>query len=109
MPASAIPPPTIAASEATSRIVLLAPAPSRPSTIPADAMIPSLTSTACSRTRAWSIRAHTAVTSPPGSAGQPPGRDGVDQVAVIALGLIGVGVRELGHGLVERPPLADVG
>src|SRR3954451_11961675 len=109
MPARARPPPTMAASEATSRIVLLAPAPSRPSTIPAEAMIPSLASTVCSRTRAGSARAHGGVTSPPGSAGQPPGRDGVDQLAVIALGLVGVGVRERAQGLVERPALADVG
>src|SRR4051812_40963086 len=107
MPARASPPPTIAASEAMSRIVLLAPAPSRPSTIPADAMIPSLASTACSRTRAGSIRDNIAATSPPGGAGQLPGRDGGDQLAVITLGLIGV--RELGHGLVERPASTDVG
>src|SRR3954469_12498609 len=98
MPPSASPPPTIAANEATCRTVLLAPAPSRPSTIPAEAMIPSLASTTCSRTRAWSIRAHTAVTSPPGGAGQQPGREGVDQLAVVDLGLIGVGVRERTHG-----------
>src|SRR3954452_13327957 len=109
MPARANPPPIIAASEATSRIVLVAPAPSRPSTIPAEAMIPSLASTTCSRTRAWSIRAHTAVTSPPGGAGQQPGREGVDQLAVVAPGLIGVGVRERAHGLVEGPAFADVG
>src|SRR3954466_6302665 len=109
MPARARPPPTIAASEATSRIVLLAPAPSRPSTIPAEAMIPSLASTTCSRTRGASIRAPPAVTSPPGGAGQQPGREGVDQLAVVALGLIGVGVRERTHGLVEGPAFADVG
>src|SRR4051794_31795790 len=109
MPPRAKPPPTIAASEATSRIALPAPAPSRPSTIPADAMIPSLQSTTCSRTRAGSNRAHTVVMSPPGHAGQQPGCDGVGQLAVIALGLIGVGVRERTHGLVERPALADVG
>src|SRR3954453_1931147 len=101
MPARARPPPTMAASEATSRIVLVAAAPSRPSTIPAEAMIPSLASRTRWRTRAGSIRAHTPGTSPPGGARQEPGREGLDQLAVVAFGLIGVGVGEGTHGLVE--------
>src|SRR4051794_9620738 len=103
MPPSASPPPTIAANEATCRTALLAPAPSRPSTIPADAMTPSLMSTTCSRTRPTPR-----CRSPVAGTGQPPGREGIDQLTVITLGLVGVGVREGTHARVERPAPTEV-